>query len=117
MHASASSALIVADPRHADPALGRGARRSWSATACARRFGGITAIQDISLTLRDGEILGLIGHNGAGKTTFFDCVSGFLPLDGGRIRLGGVDIDTWPATCAPPPGWAAPSRRRACSRR
>ena len=62
-----------------------------------KTFGGITAIQDISLTLRDGEILGLIGHNGAGKTTFFDCVSGFLALDGGRIRLGGVDIDTWPA--------------------
>jgi ABC-type branched-subunit amino acid transport system ATPase component len=61
-----------------------------------KTFGGITAIQDISLTLRDGEILGLIGHNGAGKTTFFDCVSGFLPLDGGRIRLGGVDIDSWP---------------------
>ena len=45
-------------PGQADPALGRGARRSWSATACARRFGGITAIEDISLTLRDGEILG-----------------------------------------------------------
>ena len=62
-----------------------------------KTFGGITAIEDISLTLRDGEILGLIGHNGAGKTTFFDCVSGFLPTDGGRIRLGGVDIDAWPA--------------------
>jgi ABC-type branched-subunit amino acid transport system ATPase component/ABC-type branched-subunit amino acid transport system permease subunit len=62
-----------------------------------KSFGGIAALQDISLTLRDGEILGLIGHNGAGKTTLFDCVSGFLALDGGRIRLGGVDIDTWPA--------------------
>ena len=62
-----------------------------------KTFGGITAIEDISLTLRDGEILGLIGHNGAGKTTFFDCVSGFLPLDGGRIRLGGADIGAWPA--------------------
>jgi ABC-type branched-subunit amino acid transport system ATPase component/ABC-type branched-subunit amino acid transport system permease subunit len=62
-----------------------------------KSFGGIAAIQDISLDLRDGEILGLIGHNGAGKTTFFDCISGFLALDGGRIRLGGVDIDRWPA--------------------
>jgi ABC-type branched-subunit amino acid transport system ATPase component len=62
-----------------------------------KRFGGIAAIQEISLQLRDGEILGLIGHNGAGKTTFFDCISGFLPLDEGRIRMGGVDIDHWPA--------------------
>jgi ABC-type branched-subunit amino acid transport system ATPase component/ABC-type branched-subunit amino acid transport system permease subunit len=62
-----------------------------------KSFGGIVAVQDISLQLHEGEILGLIGHNGAGKTTFFDCVSGFLPLDAGRIRLGGLDIGTWPA--------------------
>ena len=82
-----------------------------------KTFGGITAIEDISLTLRDGEILGLIGHNGAGKTTFFDCVSGFLPLDGGRIRLGGVDIDTWPAHMRAAAGLGGPSKRRGCSRR
>jgi len=62
-----------------------------------KNFGGISALEDISITLRDGEILGLIGHNGAGKTTLFDCISGFLKTDGGRIRLGGVDIDSWPA--------------------
>jgi ABC-type branched-subunit amino acid transport system ATPase component/ABC-type branched-subunit amino acid transport system permease subunit len=96
LQAPASVALNVAD---------HGARVPPSAEAPAilqcngvrKSFGGIAALQDISLTLRDGEILGLIGHNGAGKTTFFDCVSGFLPLDGGGIRLGGVDIDTWPA--------------------
>jgi ABC-type branched-subunit amino acid transport system ATPase component/ABC-type branched-subunit amino acid transport system permease subunit len=96
LHAPASVALNVAEhgtripPSAEAPAIleCNGVRKS---------FGGIAALQDISLTLRDGEILGLIGHNGAGKTTFFDCVSGFLPLDGGRIRLGGVDIDTWPS--------------------
>jgi ABC-type branched-subunit amino acid transport system ATPase component/ABC-type branched-subunit amino acid transport system permease subunit len=95
-HASASGALHVADrPPRIPPSAE--APAILECFGVRKTFGGITAISDISLTLRDGEILGLIGHNGAGKTTFFDCVSGFLPLDGGRIRLGGVDIDSWPA--------------------
>jgi branched-chain amino acid transport system ATP-binding protein len=60
-----------------------------------KRFGGITAVSDVDLKLRDGQILGLIGHNGAGKTTLMDCISGFLPIDGGRIRLRGVDVTDW----------------------
>jgi branched-chain amino acid transport system ATP-binding protein len=62
-----------------------------------RRFGGITAVDDVSFSVADGEILGLIGPNGAGKTTVFDLISGILPLDGGRIVLGGVDITSWGA--------------------
>ena len=92
---SAASALLVADPNKRIPPSAE-APAILECNGVRKSFGGIAAIQDISLTLRDGEILGLIGHNGAGKTTFFDCVSGFLPLDGGRIRLGGVDIDSWP---------------------
>ena len=57
-----------------------------------KRFGGITAVNGVDLQLRQGQILGLIGQNGAGKTTLFDCVSGFLHVDGGRIRLAGEDI-------------------------
>jgi len=57
-----------------------------------RRFGGITAVNQVDLALREGEILGLIGQNGAGKTTLFDCISGFLPVDSGRVLLGGADI-------------------------
>jgi branched-chain amino acid transport system ATP-binding protein len=57
-----------------------------------KRFGGITAVDEVDMQLRDGEILGLIGHNGAGKTTLMDCVSGFLPIDGGRIELLGNDV-------------------------
>jgi ABC-type branched-subunit amino acid transport system ATPase component len=62
-----------------------------------RRFGGITAVDDVSFSVADGEILGLIGPNGAGKTTVFDLISGILPLDGGRIVLGGVDVTSWGA--------------------
>ena len=62
----------------------------------AKRFGGITAVDRVDLDVRQGEIVGLIGHNGAGKTTLMDCISGFLALDGGRIRLRGVDVTDWP---------------------
>jgi ABC-type branched-subunit amino acid transport system ATPase component len=60
-----------------------------------KRFGGITAVDHVDLHVQPGEIIGLIGHNGAGKTTLMDCISGFLRLDGGRIRLRGVDITEW----------------------
>jgi branched-chain amino acid transport system ATP-binding protein len=57
-----------------------------------KRFGGITAVDHVDIELRRGQILGLIGQNGAGKTTLFDCVSGFLRIDGGRILFKGDDI-------------------------
>jgi ABC-type branched-subunit amino acid transport system ATPase component len=57
-----------------------------------KRFGGITAVDDVTFQLRQGEILGLIGPNGAGKTTIFDIISGLLPIDGGRMSFQGVDI-------------------------
>ena len=60
-----------------------------------KRFGGITAVDDVSFKLRAGEILGLIGPNGAGKTTIFDIISGLLPIDSGVIRFKGVDVTGW----------------------
>jgi len=60
-----------------------------------KRFGGITAVNDVDLKLREGQILGLIGHNGAGKTTLMDCISGFLPIESGRIRVRGHDVTEW----------------------
>ena len=60
-----------------------------------KRFGGITAVDEVDLDLRDGQILGLIGHNGAGKTTLMDCISGFLPIEDGRIGLRGFDVTEW----------------------
>jgi branched-chain amino acid transport system ATP-binding protein len=64
-------------------------------TSAVKRFGGIVAVDQVDLELRNGEILGLIGHNGAGKTTLMDCISGFLEVDGGRIRLRGHDVTEW----------------------
>jgi ABC-type branched-subunit amino acid transport system ATPase component/MFS family permease len=57
-----------------------------------RRFGGINAVDSVTITVAPGEIVGLIGQNGAGKTTIFDLVCGYQPLDGGRILLGGRDV-------------------------
>jgi ABC-type branched-subunit amino acid transport system ATPase component/MFS family permease len=54
----------------------------------SKRFGGLAALTDVSLSARAGEILGFIGPNGAGKTTLFDVISGFLPADEGTILFG-----------------------------
>jgi branched-chain amino acid transport system ATP-binding protein len=58
----------------------------------AKRFGGVTAVQDISLDLRKGQILSIIGPNGAGKTSLLNMISGFYKPDSGRILLEGHDI-------------------------
>jgi branched-chain amino acid transport system ATP-binding protein len=50
-----------------------------------KRYGGIAAVQDVDLTVLDGEMLGLIGPNGAGKTTLFDLITGLVEPDAGRI--------------------------------
>ncbi len=56
------------------------------------RFGGIKAIDDVSIQLHQGEVLGIIGANGAGKTTFFDLISGFITPDTGQVILDGLDV-------------------------
>jgi branched-chain amino acid transport system ATP-binding protein len=60
-----------------------------------KKFGGITAVNDVTFDLRQGEILGLIGPNGAGKTTIVDLISGLLPSDGGTVRLLDQDVSRW----------------------
>jgi len=57
-----------------------------------KRFGGVIALNNVSLTVKKGEIIGVIGPNGSGKTTLFNCISGVYKLDGGSIRLEGKEI-------------------------
>jgi branched-chain amino acid transport system ATP-binding protein/neutral amino acid transport system ATP-binding protein len=60
-----------------------------------RSFYGVRALDGVDLTVERGTITGLIGPNGAGKTTLFNCVSGLVPPDGGRVVFDGVDVTGW----------------------
>ena len=57
-----------------------------------KHFDGVVAAEDVSLEVAAGERVGLIGSNGAGKTTFVNMVTGYLKPDSGRIELEGADI-------------------------
>jgi len=63
----------------------------------SKRFGGVTALDGVSLRVHEGEALGLIGPNGSGKTTFVNLVSGLYQPDAGAIRLLGQDVTARPA--------------------
>ncbi len=62
------------------------------ARGVGKRFGGVQALKDVSLTINAGEIYGLIGPNGAGKTTFFNVLTGLYGRDGGEIRFAGAPL-------------------------
>src|SRR6185503_12217549 len=63
-------------------------------TGLTKRFGPITAVAGINLTVGKGEVLGFLGPNGAGKSTTMKMVAGFLAPDGGSARICGHDIET-----------------------
>ncbi|MFJ2989606.1 ABC transporter ATP-binding protein [Collimonas sp. NPDC087041] len=63
----------------------------------SRRFAGLIAVNDVSLTLEQGEILGLIGPNGAGKTTLISLISGTLAPSSGELLFQGAAINGVPA--------------------
>ena len=90
-----SRARAKAAPAVAKEAVDTGEPPVLEVTGLTRRFGGITAVDDVSFTLAPQEILGLIGPNGAGKTTIFDLISGLLPIDAGRINFREADITRW----------------------
>ncbi|MFC5475613.1 ABC transporter ATP-binding protein [Paraherbaspirillum soli] len=62
-----------------------------------RRFAGLIALNDVSLTLAPGEILGLIGPNGAGKTTLINLISGTLAASEGEVLFQGEPVNRLPA--------------------
>nr|WP_239024306.1 branched-chain amino acid ABC transporter ATP-binding protein/permease [Ramlibacter humi] len=77
-------------PRRAQPAAGQVVLE---VKAARKEFGGLVAVNDVSFTLKAGEILGLIGPNGAGKSTMFNLVSGVLPLTRGEVHFLGRRVD------------------------
>ena len=61
-----------------------------------KKFGDKTAVDDLSLTVQDGQICAFIGHNGAGKTTTLKCIAGILEFDKGEILVDRLDITKHP---------------------
>lgn len=63
-----------------------------SVRGLSKSFGGLKAVQDVSFTVREGEILGIIGPNGAGKTTLFNLLNGILKADSGSVTYAGKPV-------------------------
>ncbi|MCK0114226.1 ABC transporter ATP-binding protein [Ornithinimicrobium sp. F0845] len=62
--------------------------------AVTKTFGNLRALDQVTMSVRDGEILGLVGPNGSGKSTMINVLSGFLRPSGGQIHFGDTRIDT-----------------------
>ena len=60
--------------------------------ALTKQYGSFTAVSGLSLTVRPGEVLGLVGPNGAGKTTTLRCLAGIIPSTSGSVRIAGHDL-------------------------
>jgi ABC-type branched-subunit amino acid transport system ATPase component len=82
--APAPGEVVAADPTSAAPAL--------SAEGVTVRFGGLTALSEVSMDVKPGEIAGLVGPNGAGKSTLLAVLSGLLRPNAGRVHLRGADV-------------------------
>ncbi len=65
------------------------------ANKISKNFGGLKAVNEVSLDLRKGEIHAVIGPNGAGKSTLANLLSGDLPATSGHVTLNGQDISGW----------------------
>src|SRR3954462_12841312 len=66
-----------------------------TASALTKKFGGLAAVNDVSLELHQGRIHAVIGPNGAGKSTLTNLLSGDLPPTSGRVTLAGQDVTGW----------------------
>ena len=69
---------------------------SLSATGLRKSYGGRMVVQDVSLSVKSGEVVGLLGPNGAGKTTSFYMIVGLVAADAGRIEIDGVSVSSMP---------------------
>ena len=73
------------------------AKRLLSVENVTKKFGGLTAVNEVSLHVNEGEIVGLIGANGAGKTTLFNMIAGAYQVSSGRIVFNGQEIQNMPS--------------------
>jgi ABC-type branched-subunit amino acid transport system ATPase component len=78
--------------RTATEARGQAGVRSLETVELTRSFGGVTAVDRATVTFQHGKVNALIGPNGSGKTTFFNCVTGMIKPDSGRVTYRGSDI-------------------------
>ncbi|MFY9913936.1 MAG: ABC transporter ATP-binding protein [Nocardioidaceae bacterium] len=76
----------------ADTASSDAAHAAVDLRGLTRRFGSVTAVDDIDLTIRDGEFFSMLGPSGSGKTTVLRMIAGFEIPDSGTVRLDGVDV-------------------------
>lgn len=83
---AASTSAVGPDERPADVVL--------EAASVTLRYGSVTALKDVSFTVRSGEVVALVGPNGAGKTSLFNCVSGFSRPSEGSLSFAGLDLGT-----------------------
>jgi ABC-2 type transport system ATP-binding protein len=65
-----------------------------SAKSLTRKYGSFTAVENVSFEIPDGQIVGLLGHNGAGKTTIMKILTGFLEPTSGSVAIDGHDVET-----------------------
>jgi ABC-type branched-subunit amino acid transport system ATPase component/ABC-type branched-subunit amino acid transport system permease subunit len=91
---SAADAAAAAEPAPAEPWTPGG--EALAVAGLTKHFGGVHAVQDVSLTVSEGERLAVIGTNGAGKSTLFKLVAGDLPATEGTVSLFGEDITGTP---------------------
>jgi branched-chain amino acid transport system ATP-binding protein len=84
------------DGRTADGSTSDG-RATLRIQGLSKSFAGLKAVDDVSLELYTGEILGLIGPNGSGKTTLINIMTGLLPKSGGTVMIDGLDVSSYPA--------------------
>src|SRR3990172_5031498 len=96
---AAGGAAWPRDPGHPGTRRSAGEKRValFEVRGLTKRFLGVTAVDGVDLALEPGELVSLIGPNGSGKTTLFNCVTGYLTVDGGRVLFRGRDV-----TGAPP---------------
>ncbi|MGQ5701661.1 LPS export ABC transporter ATP-binding protein [Sandaracinobacteroides sp. A072] len=79
-------------PGNAAPAISGGLNRGLQATCLCKAYGRQRVLQSVTMHLRPGEIVGLFGRSGAGKTHCFRALMGMLSLDSGHVELNGADI-------------------------